>query len=319
MNENIRKNKEEAVDILLSTYNGALFIKDLIDSILCQTYSNWTLLIRDDGSDDETLDIVHEYKRLYPDRFVIIKGCKKNLGPSQSFGALIESSSAPFVALCDQDDVWLPEKLEQQMQIMLDRTDRFGSSVPLLVHSDLQVCDETLNSLLDSLWRYQNIDPLKMTDIRCLLFQNCVTGCTILMNRRLADTAAPIPESAIMFDWWIALLAQQQGHIITMSAPLVKYRQHDRNTVGAKKWGLITNLIRFFDQKQPWRRTLHATRYQAQALKERLHSENAKVSNTISDYILLFEKKWYLRKMYYLKIGMKKYGRVRQLITWLLI
>ncbi len=311
--------RENSIDILLSTYNGELYLKELLDSIYSQTYINWKLIIRDDGSEDSTLNIIEQYKHRYPDRIVILTDQNAHLGPAQSFGKLIEGSKAPFLALCDQDDVWLPDKLEKQMAIMLEKTNTFNSSMPILVHSDLKVCDEKLDCIFDSFWRYQNINPLKMKDNRCLLFQNFITGCTILMNRSLAQRVIPISQKAVMFDWWITLIAKQLGKIVTINEPLVKYRQHGNNAIGAKKWGMKSGFSRLLNKRKVWKTELLDTKFQAQALLDHLANEKECDFYTIIEYTKMFEKQWFLRKIHYIKIGMRKYGRFRQLITWLLI
>lgn len=315
----MEKKEIPELEILLSTYNGELYLKELFDAILSQTFTNWRMVIRDDGSSDSTMAIIVYYQKKYPDRFIILDGRNTNLGPAQSFGKLIEFSTAPFLALCDQDDVWMPDKLEKQMVIMQEKGQDSGLFTPILVHSDLMVCDDKMNCISDSFWKYQYINPDRMKDIRCLLVQNFVTGCTILMNRALIDKIIPIPEEVIMYDWWIALMAQQLGEIVTIHVPLVKYRQHGDNAIGAKKWGIQFAFSRFFGKIGSWKQSLAETRFQAQALIDRLRGEKNCDVDIIFQYINMFEKKWFSRKIFYLNIGMKKYGMLRQFITWLFI
>ncbi len=307
------------VEILLSTYNGEDHLKELLDSIFDQTYKNWRIIIRDDLSFDSTPGIIESYGKNYPDKIRILDNPGVNLGPSQSFHRLLEAGRADCMAFCDQDDYWMPDKLEIQVEKLNEAENKFGKDIPLLVHSDLQVCDNNMTIMSDSFWAYQNIAPDEMKDIRCLLVQNFVTGCTVLINRKLADIAIPIPQETIMFDWWFALLAQKLGKIITIKVPLVKYRQHGNNAVGAKKWGFNYVISQIFREKSVWRTSLENTRFQADALIKRLTSVGVEDLDIIQQYSRLYEKPWITRKVLYLMLGIRKYGNLRQFITWLLI
>jgi len=303
------------VEILLSTYNGELYLFELFDSLICQTYKNWRILIRDDGSTDNTLKIIAEFQKKFPEKFKFLDDESAHLEPTQSFGCLLNSSTAPFIALCDQDDVWLPGKLAAQMKAM----QKSDGSMPTLVHTDLFVCDADLKIICGSFWKYQHINPEKMKYIQCLLLQNFVTGCSILMNRALCDKILPIPDSAIIFDWWISLVALQSGTIVTVKLPLVKYRQHSTNAVGAKRYGLVSGFRTFIANYHNWRTSLLNTRSQAAALVSHLDGTVQSRMEIIIQYTHLFSQNWYIRKIQYLRLGMKKYGMIRQLLTWFLI
>jgi len=101
------------IDILLSTYNGEQYLRNQIESIINQTYKNWRLLIRDDGSQDKTIEILEYYLRKHKDKIVLIEDGQKHLGASKSFFRLLGYSDAKYIMFCDQDDVWLPYKIEK--------------------------------------------------------------------------------------------------------------------------------------------------------------------------------------------------------------
>lgn len=230
------------IDILMATYNGERYIKAQIESLLCQTYRDWHLIARDDGSMDKTVNILCEYKKRFPGRISILEN-KERLGASLNFGESLKKSTASYVMFCDQDDLWLPEKIKMSFDRMLELEAKYGKEKPLLLFTDLTVVDKELNVMAKSFWEYEGLNP-DNTTINRLLIQNVVTGCTTIMNKKLKDLSIPIPPDAIIHDWWTALVASVFGHIEYIRVPTVLYRQHGRNDVGAKKRGLLEALRR---------------------------------------------------------------------------
>ncbi len=230
------------IDIIMATYNGEKFIEGQIDSLLNQTYNNWHLIARDDGSTDKTVNILYKYRKRFPDKVSILEN-RKHSGASLNFGELLKHSTADYVMFCDQDDLWLPEKIKMSFNGILRLEDMYGMDKPLLLFTDLTVVDKCLNVLAKSFWEYEKINP-DNTTINRLLVQNVVTGCTTIINKKLKDLSVPIPSDAIVHDWWTALVASVFGHIDYISVPTVLYRQHGQNDVGAKKRGLIEALRR---------------------------------------------------------------------------
>ena len=102
----------ELIDILLPTYNGAKYVEELIQSLFLQVYQNWRLIIRDDCSSDQTIEIIQRFAREYPARFIIIPNEGKHLGIIGSFAHLLEVSKEKYTMFCDQDDIWLPKKIK---------------------------------------------------------------------------------------------------------------------------------------------------------------------------------------------------------------
>jgi glycosyltransferase involved in cell wall biosynthesis len=232
--------KNPSIDILLATYNGGPYLGDLLRSLKAQTYANWTLLVRDDGSDDNTLDVLNDF---VDKRVRLIKDEKRRLGARGSFSELLRYSTADYIMFCDQDDVWLPEKLDLTMKKMLE-AEAAHKGRPIMVHTDMVVADKDLNVLSRSFWDYQHIDP-ELTSLNSLLTLNVATGCTMMINRNLKELA-PIPEAALIHDWWMALVASAFGRIERVDAATVLYRQHGKNAAGALKYpfGYIAARIR---------------------------------------------------------------------------
>ena len=112
---------------------------------------------------------------------------------------------------------------------------RYGSSAPLLVFSDLKVVDDKLSPIAPSFWRHRNLNPRNIDRLGRLLMENVLTGCTAMLNAPLAGLARSMPESAAIHDWWVALLASTLGHSAAVPEQLVLYRQHEANVIGATR------------------------------------------------------------------------------------
>lgn len=225
------------IDILLSVYNGEEFIGENLRSLQAQTHTDWRLWIRDDGSSDASVERIRELAA-GDERIRLLPATGTRLGAMGGFGWLMENvrSDAPYTMFCDQDDVWLPRKIETTLEAMRRAEREAGPDTPILVHTDLTVVDAGLRVIDRSFWRYQAIRP-ELTGLNRLLVQNCVTGCTALFNRPLRELAAPLPDEAILHDWWIALVASGLGRIVHVPEATILYRQHGRNETGARPYG----------------------------------------------------------------------------------
>jgi glycosyltransferase involved in cell wall biosynthesis len=234
------------VDILMATYNGSKFIKEQINSIINQTYKDWVLYIRDDGSKDDTVEIIKEYEKNYRGKIIVVKDEKSGLGAKLNFAELLKYSKSQYCMFCDQDDVWLEDKIQLSLDKMKESEAKYGVDKPLLIHTDLKVVDGNLDIIDESFWKYQNLDA-NLTSLRSLLVQNNITGCTMFMNKTLVDLSKNIPSDCIMHDWWIGLLASAFGHIDIVNKQTMLYRQHGRNEVGAHNYhsvGFITSKLK---------------------------------------------------------------------------
>lgn len=237
------------IDILMATYNGEKYIEEQINSILNQTTSDWKLYIRDDGSSDNTVDIIEKFVQRYPDKIFFIKDNKKGLGAKLNFGELIKMSSSDYCMFCDQDDVWINDKIEKTLREMNNMESKYGKNTPILIHTDLLVVNENLEIIDNSFFKYQGINPNR-NSLNNLLFSNTVTGCTMMLNKELTKLIKIIPEESMMHDWWIALVAAYLGKIYTINEPTIMYRQHSNNTLGAVKKNKTISIKRFIRNKK---------------------------------------------------------------------
>lgn len=291
------------IDILLATYNGAKFLPEQLRSLSDQTFQDWRLIVRDDGSTDGSLEIVKDWATETGARIRILNDGRKNLGACGNFGALLEASDAPYFALCDQDDVWLPQKLALMLDRLQSTEEQCGQETPLLAHSDLRVVDAELNEIHASFWSYVDIrPPRKDRLLQDLMIENVVTGCASMGNAAMRRISLPISPDAIMHDWWLALAAAALGQLITIPQATILYRQHGSNTLGASKLSLVLLSTRPFQYIERAKTSLAATRRQAVAFYMRYkHLMEKKDAEIAKKYGLISKKPIHERKKFLIK------------------
>lgn len=231
------------VDILMATYNGEKYISEQLDSVINQDFTDWKLFIRDDGSNDNTLNIINEYSKKYPEKIKLVNDRKKNLGVKLNFGELIQYSMSEYCMFADQDDVWIANKVSITLKKMKDVENIYGNKKPILVHTDLKVVNQDLEVIDESFWRCMDIDPKRNT-LNKLLVKNTVTGCTMMINSALKKIVSEIPKECEMHDYWISLVASICGIIEIIYSPTILYRQHGNNQVGANKISFVNKIIK---------------------------------------------------------------------------
>lgn len=234
------------IDILLATYNGAKYLPEQLASLSAQTHADWRLLVRDDGSSDRSLEIVRQWAEGVSQPVEVIEDGRTGLGAAGNFAALLDCSDAPYFAFCDQDDVWLNDKLAKMLRRVRDCEVTEGAERPLLAFCDLTVVDENLQQIARSFWHLSRLSMTRSTlSTEQVMVRNPVTGCATLGNAALRKLALPISEDARMHDWWLALTASVVGGLRPVPIPLILYRQHGGNTIGAMNSGAFSLLKRF--------------------------------------------------------------------------
>lgn len=221
------------VDILLSTYNSVKHLEELLDSLVAQSFTDWQLIVRDDGSSDNTLSILNKFSEANKAKITIIDNYKQNLGPKRSFEKLLEYSSAEYIMFCDHDDYWLPDKVQDSLN-QIKELEKQHPNKPALVFTDLKVVDQSLYEIHPSFWKYSKLDPNNIFNTCKLLINNPAPGCTFLFNKAAKALALPFPDEAIMHDWWIALRISEDGVAAFCEKPSILYRQHSSNKIGAE-------------------------------------------------------------------------------------
>ncbi len=229
------------IKILLSTYNGAQFLAEQIESILAQTYQDWQLVVRDDGSTDGTCAIIDDYCAKYPQKIVRQVDDLKNLGAMRSFEQLLTTNDANYYMFCDQDDVWLIEKIALFAQKMQETERNFGCETPIVVHGDMIVTNEHLETIAPSFWKYGNIHPEIIDEnLPFIAICNTITGCSCLLNNAAKRCMLPVSRRAYMHDAWLAIQTlANDGKIVPIFAPTMLYRQHGHNALGAMNYDEI--------------------------------------------------------------------------------
>jgi len=222
------------ISILLAAYNGEKYIAEQIESLLSQTFQDFKLYICDDKSTDETFSIVTGYASKNPEQIIVSQN-EENVGGSKfNFIKMLIDHKDDYIMLCDQDDVWLPEKIEKSLAKIKDMEKEYGAAMPVLVHTNLTVVDDDLNVISQSYEKMSNKD-FEKNALNYTVTMNNAAGCTIICNRALVDLIQAQPEFLVMHDWWLSLTAAAFGKIGVIHEPAILYRQHRDNDSGAKK------------------------------------------------------------------------------------
>lgn len=221
------------ISILLAAHNGEKYIQKQIESLMSQTVSDFRIYVCDDKSTDETFSIVKEFAEKYPEKITAYQNDVNTGGAKHNFFKMMVAQKNDYVMLCDQDDVWKPDKVEISLSKMKGMEERYGAETPILVHTDLTVADENLVTISNSYQRMsrKNFDK---NSLNYMLALGTVAGCTVMYNRALANLITSEPVFFVMHDWWVALVAAAFGKIGVINEPTVLYRQHSDNESGAK-------------------------------------------------------------------------------------
>lgn len=205
-------NNYPLVSIALCTYNGAVYLEEQLDSIIKQSYPNLEIVVVDDGSKDNTLEILKSYSNKYS-HFKIYQNAV-NLGYIKNFEKAISLCTGEFIALCDQDDIWLENKIALQVSEIGDN---------ILIYHDSEFINENGTSLEKKISDVRTF--YAGDDSRYFLFENCVSGHTILFHKNLVPYLHDFTKE-VFHDWWLAYTATNIGSITFSMHCLVKYRQH---------------------------------------------------------------------------------------------
>ena len=220
------------IAILLSTYKGEPFLREKLESMICQTNNDWSLFIRDDGSCDRTLDIIKEYVLAYPSKIQVVFDELGNLGSGRSFMALLSEVDADYYMFCDQDDIWLQDKIEK-LYLKIRQEEKKLDGQAVCIFSDLQIVDANLKTIARSLWNYSGINPDNCKNVYDMILFGCPAfGCALIFNGFARQYLLPYPGWKY-HDLWTVLVVSGKGIVDYIPEQTILYRQHGNNVTGA--------------------------------------------------------------------------------------
>lgn len=243
------------INILLSTYNGEKYLREQLDSIFQQTFQNFTLYIRDDASSDTTVELLHSYIQDHSEfasKIVLLPNpyCE-NLGYMGSFWKLLElSGNAEYYAFCDQDDIWLPDKLESGVKYL----EKESSKIPVLYFSNYHYCDGKLNKLHEA----PKVSlPITFRDV---LFYTPAFGFSIIINKKLRDMALRTTDRTnLPHDGWVQKIAAAFGKILYNPDCTALYRRHSSAVTSSN--AQLTSAIKYWMKNDIFGSSMKETHY----------------------------------------------------------
>lgn len=262
------------ITIVLASYNGHKYIQQQVESILKSNKFEQLveeIIITDDNSTDSTIDLINRFN------CVSIKKNIRERGVVNNFLNGLDSVKTDYVMFCDQDDVWLEDKIEIAYQEMVKLESLYSSSKPLTNFCDLKIANENLEVLYDSFSKYHGINFERRKGFSQLVMNNIAPGCSCIINRKMTDyllAGKKYVSDWIMHDWWIMLIASKLGAISFTNQSLMLYRQHSNNVVGYKKKKFFSKLANLKEILDEYRRSLHERLEQLQAFNDFLDDLN---------------------------------------------
>ena len=304
----------DVVHIVMATYNGERFLREQLDSLLCQSYENITIEICDDGSRDGTLEIVREY--CTKDRRVTLHRNETNKGYVKNFLEGIKRSTAPYIMLCDQDDIWHRDKVERTLAKM-KQTERAEKDIPVLVYTDAMNYDSGTGRETGRFHETSHLHTKKV-DTAHLFMENKCIGCTVMVNRSMQAYLEELPDEIRVHDWWLALIASHFGVIGYLSEPTLLYRQHSDNMIGGDTYHdyVRDRLSKTEKQRAVLRQTYRQGAAFLKCFRSRMSEEQIRTAEQFAE---LETSGWVGRRRRVIANGFYKSGLVRNVGLMLLM
>ncbi len=300
------------ITIVMATYNGEKYVGEQIESILASNYQDMELYIYDDGSKDNTVELLKSYETQYPDMVHVVQN-ETNLGHAMNFIHALSRTTTDYIMFCDQDDVWKKHKVATTLKRMRHMEAQLGKDTPLAVFTDATVVDGNLNVLNQSFFCSGHLNPCR-TDLPHLLMENKLMGCTVMVNAALRKVlqSKPLPQHARYHDWWLALIAAAFGRIGYVRESTMLYRQHGSNVVG--DIGFFAYVSNRVSNLHKQREALEELYRQAgeflQLYGDALPEEKKEI---LSQFISMKEKNGLERRILILRYGYWKTGLLRNI------
>ena len=312
--EMVMEMDRETVSIIMATYNGQEYLREQMDSLLSQTYRNIEIEVCDDGSTDGTVELVKEYQK--KDGRISLHQNEKNRGYVLNFLDGIKRSRGRYRMLCDQDDIWNPDKVEITLAAMKKEEKKYPSK-PILVFTDAVNYDSESEQTLGNFHENSHLDTKKV-DTAHLFMENKVIGCTAMINDKVLPFLVELPDRIRVHDWWLALICSHFGRIVYLREPTLLYRQHSGNMIGGSSFfDYVKNrLASLKSQKE----VLLASYSQGQAFLElfggQMSDSQREIARAFAD---MPRVGWCRRRFYVVKYGFTKSGILRNLGLLLLV
>ena len=274
--------------ILMATYNGAEYLERQLESILGQSYPSWELIIRDDQSVDDTLQIINSYVEKDP-RIKLVDYGSAHGSACRNFSALFDwayANDKSYLLFADQDDIWLPHKLERSLAAMIKHENAYPAGFPLLCYSNLSFIDAHDQQIEARL-------PLpKELKLEVLINENYAWGCTLILNRAAVQKIKHIPADSVNHDYYVALVVSAFGKNLLINEDLILYRQHQKNVSGnVDKMSFMSRFNRYFRDTESMLKPLIDNYRLVQTFFNRYHTEISDQQRVmISDFLDKYQK-----------------------------
>lgn len=315
------------IAILLATYNGEKYLSELMESIEYQTYADFVCYIHDDGSTDGTGRIIDGYCQNASDgssKFISLVGPATGSAKA-NFMYMLSQVEADYYMFADQDDVWLPDKIEKSLRCLKEND-------AWCVCTDLCVTDENLNTIAPNMMTWIGRD-LSRTHPHQLMIDNVAAGCTMLFTRELRDIAIGLQhiDQILMHDQWVAVIAAMYGKLAVLKEATILYRQHGDNEMGAKHEGFAVKLLRFVREllsgtmRNDKKAFIQEARDLAQELLSVMRTSEKRMVRELPieekqfllDFVRIEEKSKLQRIWFYKRYGLNRKSRLSTIWMWL--
>lgn len=304
------------IHIVLATYNGERYLREQLDSILANTWNDYSIEICDDGSTDGTLELAEEYAAKYGN--IHIHENEKNLGYVRNFIEGIKRSTSPYIMLCDQDDRWNTDKIARTYERMKQlEKEEGGTKRPLMVFTDAMNFDSETGEELGSFHQNSHLNAAG-TDKAHLLMENKCIGCTVMINAAVRPYLEIVPDEVRVHDWWLALICSFFGKISYINETTLQYRQHSGNMIGGSGFSeYIKNRISNLGKQRDALRQTYAQGAAFYALFGRQMDEQSR--GLAEAFAKMSEVGGFARRAYMLRYGFCKSGWLRNFALFFIL
>lgn len=255
----------------MATYNGALYIEDMLESLLAQNLPDFILRVRDDGSNDNTVQIIRDYAPRFNGRLILMETARPTGSAKGNFDQLMQAATGDYILFADQDDVWTPDHVTEIVKMLTEAEAEMSPDTPIYAFTDATPVNNALRPLAKSFFSFKGIDdPAISRKLNRTIVCTPMLGCASGINRALLNLARPVPIDRVTgHDWWALLLATAAGHCVWSMKSTVLYRLHGSNA-SSQVASRFRTYSKFTNKTRKVRRGMMLRRQQAVAVRDRL-------------------------------------------------